>query len=78
MMKAAGVTEELEDRDQMAWVELTNNCKAGAEEVILGEVVYRWFAKGQKVYPFGGGAPLNFYSLYLTLFPLSSLGQPLK
>ena len=28
MMKAAGVTEELKARDQMAWIGLVNNCKA--------------------------------------------------
>ena len=40
MMKAAGVTEELKARDQMAWVGLMNNCIARAEEVVLSELVY--------------------------------------
>ena len=40
MMKAAGVTEELKARDQMAWVGLVNNCKARVEEIILDEIVY--------------------------------------
>ncbi len=40
MMKAAGVTEELKARDQMAWVGLMNNCIARAEEIILSEWVY--------------------------------------
>ena len=40
MMKAAGVTEELKARDQMAWVGLVNNCKAQVEELIFSELVY--------------------------------------
>ena len=40
MMKAAGVTEELKARDQMAWVGLMNNCKARVEEIILADLIY--------------------------------------
>ena len=40
MMKAAGVTEELKARDQMAWVELMNNCIARADEIILADLIY--------------------------------------
>ena len=40
MMEAAGVTEELKARDQMAWVRLVNNCKAQVEEIIFTELVY--------------------------------------
>ena len=40
MMKAAGVTEELKARDQMAWVGLMNSCKAQVEEIIFAELVY--------------------------------------
>ena len=40
LMKAAGVTEELKARDQMAWVGLVNNCRARADEVILADLVY--------------------------------------
>jgi len=40
MMKAAGVTEELKARDQMAWVGLMNNCIARAEEIIFTELIY--------------------------------------
>ncbi|MDO5300711.1 MAG: TnpV protein [Clostridia bacterium] len=40
LAKAAGVTEELKAKDQMAWVGLMNNCKAQAEEVILPELIY--------------------------------------
>ena len=40
LMKAAGVTEELKARDQMAWVGLVNNCRAWADEIILADLVY--------------------------------------
>ena len=40
MMKAAGVTEELKVRDQLAWVGLVNNCKARVDEIILLELIY--------------------------------------
>lgn len=40
LMKAAGVTEELKARNQMAWVGLVNNCRARADEIILTELVY--------------------------------------
>ncbi len=39
MMKAAGVTEELKARDQMAWVGLMNNCKARVEEIMFAELI---------------------------------------
>ena len=40
MAKAAGATEELKARDQMAWVGLMNNCKAQVEEIIFTELIY--------------------------------------
>ena len=40
LMKAAGVTEELKEDDQMKWVGLANNCKAQAEEIICAELIY--------------------------------------
>ena len=40
MAKAAGATEELKARDQMAWVGLMNNCKARVEEIIRAELIY--------------------------------------
>ena len=40
MAKAAGATEKLKARDQMAWVGLMNSCKAQVEEIILAELVY--------------------------------------
>ena len=39
MMEAAGVTEELKARDQMAWVGLMNNCEAQVEEIIFAELI---------------------------------------
>ncbi len=40
MAKAAGATEELKARDQMAWVGLMNNCTARVEEIIFAELIY--------------------------------------
>ena len=40
MAKAAGATEELKARDQMAWVGLMNNCKARVEEIIRTDLIY--------------------------------------
>jgi hypothetical protein len=40
MMEAAGVTEELKARDQMAWVGLVNNCKTRVEEIIFAELIF--------------------------------------
>lgn len=40
LMKAAGVTEELKARDQMAWIGLVNNCRARADEIILADLIY--------------------------------------
>ena len=40
-MKAAqGITEELKEHDQMAWVGAMNNIRACAEEVVYAELVY--------------------------------------
>lgn len=40
MAKAAGATEDLKARDQMAWVGLMNNCKSRAEEIIRADLIY--------------------------------------
>ena len=40
LAKAAGVTEDLKDRDPMSWVGLMNNCKARVEEIIMSELIY--------------------------------------
>ena len=39
MAKAAGATEELKSRDQMAWVGLMNSCKTQVEEIIFAELI---------------------------------------
>ncbi len=40
-MKASeGVTEELKDIDQMAWVGAMNNIRNHAEEIVIAELVY--------------------------------------
>ena len=39
MAKAAGATEELKARDQMAWVGLMNSCKTQVEEIIFAELI---------------------------------------
>ena len=36
-----GVTEELKASDPMRWVQMMNNIKASAEEIVLMEVVYK-------------------------------------
>ena len=41
MKEAAGATEELKARDQMAWVCLVNNCKTRVEEILLSDLIYR-------------------------------------
>jgi hypothetical protein len=40
MAKAEGVTEELKEVDQMAWVGAMNNIKHRAMEIIFAEVIY--------------------------------------
>ena len=39
LMKSAGVTEELKQKDQLKWVGLANACKAQAEEIIFDEII---------------------------------------
>ena len=39
MAKRMGVTEELKASDPMRWVQMMNNIKASAEEIVLKEVV---------------------------------------
>ena len=36
-----GVTEDLKVSDPMRWVQMMNNIKASAEEIVLKEVVYK-------------------------------------
>ena len=40
-VKEQGITEELKARDPLLWVQMMNQAKANAEEVVLCEVVYR-------------------------------------
>lgn len=40
LMKSAGVTEELKQKDQLKWVGLANTCKAQAEEMIFDEIIF--------------------------------------
>ena len=40
MMEAAGITEELKARDQLAWVEAMNSIRSRAEEIILSEMIF--------------------------------------
>ena len=41
MAKQMNVTEELKASDPMRWVQMMNNIKASAEEIVLKEVVYK-------------------------------------
>ena len=40
MMESEGVTEEMKAVDQMKWVNMMNNIRASAEEIVLKELVY--------------------------------------
>ena len=40
LARDAGATEALKARDQLAWVQLMNACKAQAEEIIFDEIIY--------------------------------------
>ena len=41
MSERIGVTEKLKVTDPMRWVQMMNNIKASAEEIVLKEVVYK-------------------------------------
>lgn len=41
MAERMGVSEELKASDPMRWIQMMNNIKASAEEIVLKEVVYR-------------------------------------
>ena len=41
MTKRMGATEELKASDPMRWVQMMNNIKSSAEEIVLKEVVYK-------------------------------------
>lgn len=38
--KQDNVNEELKARDQLEWVQMMNNCKNRAEEIVLSELIY--------------------------------------
>ena len=40
MMKEQGVTEELKENNQMLWVQMMNNIRHSAEEIVLKELIY--------------------------------------
>ncbi|MCQ2485534.1 MAG: TnpV protein [Clostridia bacterium] len=40
MAKEQGVTEQLKAEDQMKWVQMMNNIRNSAEEIVLNELVY--------------------------------------
>ena len=40
MMEAQGVTEQLKSNDMMKWVEMVNNIRACADEIIRSELIY--------------------------------------
>ena len=40
MAKAQGVTEELKASDQMKWVQMMNNLRNAAEEIVQAELIY--------------------------------------
>ena len=40
MMESQGVTETLKAKDQMLWVQMVNNIKHQAEEIVLRELIY--------------------------------------
>ena len=41
MMEIEGVTEHLKETDQMLWVQMCNNIKNRAEEIVLDELIYQ-------------------------------------
>ena len=40
LMKSAGATEELKQKDPLRWVGVANACKAQAEEIIFDEIIF--------------------------------------
>ena len=40
MVEKQGVNENLKRQDLMRWVRLMNNVKAGAEEIVMREIIY--------------------------------------
>lgn len=40
MAKAEGVTEDLKAQDQMRWVQMMNNIRSCAEEIVMKEIIF--------------------------------------
>ena len=40
LSKSQGIDEHLKETDQLKWVQMMNNVKAQAEEIVLKEIVY--------------------------------------
>ena len=40
MMEKEKVTEELKEKNQMKWLQLMNNLKMSAEEIVIQELIY--------------------------------------
>ena len=40
MAQAQGITEQLKDEDQMAWVGAMNNIRCAAEDIVMREVIF--------------------------------------
>lgn len=38
--KQENIDEELKSRDQLEWVQMMNNCKNRAEEIVFSEIIY--------------------------------------
>ena len=41
MAHAQGITEQLKEEDQMAWVGAMNNIRNAVEEIVAGKTIYR-------------------------------------
>ena len=42
LVKKENITEELKEKNQLAWVAAMNSIKAQAEEIIFSELIYVW------------------------------------
>lgn len=55
MQENEAVTEALKAKDQWKWVRRINSIRNRAEEIVLDELIYRWFislSKMKKYYDF--------------------------
>ena len=49
LAKSQGIDEHLKATDQMRWVQMMNNVRAQAEEIVLKEIVFSWQAEGKAI-----------------------------